>query len=683
MMDDQSNTNQIVSQKGSDLSTAGGEIQISNGNNDKAEVETNKLMEVDVENRGQKRQLEVTIAPPAKRKKKNRGPSQPKNALMQLNELKPGLKYTFESLEGTGHNTCFQVSVEVNGQKFYGKGKSKQLAKHAAAQAALASFVQFKDTARAVQAMNRTLTYADFTDDALEDGTIFNKFEKQDDTAHDQLVVHDSSGQTSPLEYVKKASKAVSEADKKNPVMLLNELHPGIQFTLIRENPMVPSMRFTMGVSVQEEKFEGSGSSKKQAKAAAAKAVLSSMYGISYAMSYPILSPEQGGTYDFQFLPAAIADKIASQVHAKFNEIISDKKDYVKWKVLAGIAMTTDDEMSDVQVITVTTGTKCINGEHISMNGVTLNDCHAEVIARRCLKDFLYRQLELVARGEIEKSVLEAKQGGGYRVKPIIKFHLFISTSPCGDARIFSPHEILDDIVEDKHPNRKARGLLRTKIEAGEGTIPVKSTETVQTWDGIIQGQQRLLTMSCSDKVASWVILGMQGALLRHFLEPVYLESIILGSLFHPSHFYRAICGRLEGSLGPLSSPYCFFKPKLSSTSSQETRQPFKSPNHSVNWTLGELLPEVVKSETGKTELGQVSRLSKRSFFTRFLSLYGKLSLDIKQNDGFKPHLYSDTKAIVKDYQTVKNQMCKAFQDAGLGTWIKKPVEQDQFEVVF
>lgn len=657
--------------------TGSEEVWISNGTSDKVDVETTQLMECDVEKRGQKRQQEVIIAPRAKRKKKSHGPSQPKNALMQLNELKPGLKYTFESLEGTGHNTCFQVSVEVNSQKFYGKGKSKQLAKHAAAQAALTSFVQFKDTARAVQAMNRTLTYADFTDDPLDDGTIFNKFEKQDNTAHD------STEQTNPLEYVKKASKAVSEADKKNPVMLLNELHPGIQFTLIRENIMVPSMRFTMEVSVQDIKFEGSGSSKKQAKAAAAKSVLSSLYGISYAMSYPILSPEQGGNYDFQFLPAVIADKIASQVHAKFTEVISYKKDYVKWKVLAGIALTTDDEMNDIQVITVTTGTKCINGEHISMNGVTLNDCHAEVIARRCLKDFLYGQLELVARGEIEKTILEAKQGGGYRVKPVVKFHLFISTSPCGDARIFSPHEVLDDLVEDKHPNRKARGLLRTKIEAGEGTIPVKNTETVQTWDGIIQGQQRLLTMSCSDKVASWVILGMQGALLRHFLEPVYLESIILGSLFHPSHFYRAICGRLEGSIAPFSSPYCFSKPKLSSTSSQETRQPFKSPNHSVNWTVGELFPEVIKSETGKTDVGQMSRLSKRSFFARFISLYGKLSLDIKQNDGFKPHLYSESKAIVKDYQTIKNQMCKAFQDAGLGTWIKKPVEQDQFELVF
>lgn len=163
---------------------------------------------------------------------------------------------------------------------------------------------------------------------------------------------------------------------------------------------------------------------------------------------------------------------------------------------------------------------------------------------------------------------------------------MYINTAPCGDARIFSPHEEEANLGIDKHPNRKARGILRTKIESGEGTIPVKSSDGIQTWDGIIQGQ-RLLTMACSDKICRWNVLGMQGALLSSIIQPVYLHSIVLGSLLHPTHLYRAVCGRIENSIQGLPPPYRLNQPKFALVTSAETRNPVKPPNFGITWTIG------------------------------------------------------------------------------------------------
>lgn len=53
-------------------------------------------------------------------------------------------------------------------------------------------------------------------------------------------------------------------------------------------------------------------------------------------------------------------------------------------------------DLRSAQVVSLATGTKCLDSDKVSDLVGTLSDLHAEVISRRALVRFLYAQLELL-----------------------------------------------------------------------------------------------------------------------------------------------------------------------------------------------------------------------------------------------------------------------------------------------
>ncbi|CAB1317581.1 unnamed protein product [Coregonus sp. 'balchen'] len=443
----------------------------------------------------------------------------------------------------------FAVGVEVNGLRFEGRGPTKKKAKMRAAELALRSFIQFPNAPQAHITMGNlnfinTTAPTDFTSDQadLVPDTLFKEFEPE--VQEDQILYHRTGGKELQFEeppaqgqlhrtvekgqellssicnhgrLVRLTLDLMSSANQKRqrigssivrelrPVALLNELRPGLRYVCLTENVRGRPIRsFVMAVRVDGRVFEGCGRSQRLAKAQAAASALQDLFNIKY---------------------------IFHLVREKYSE-------------LADCCCTTSQshrrfDLRRAQVVSLGTGTKCISGEFVSDQGRAVNDCHAE-------------------------SIFVRDKESGYRLRDGILFHMYVSSSPCGDARLNCPYEITATHHSGYRFVRKLRCHLRMKMEGGEGTLPVSARRANQKWDRGLS-REPPVTMSCTDKIA----------------------SLTVGSLCHTGHLGRTMARRM-GHIAPLPSSYRRNRLLLGCLSSSEGLQPGKSRNFSVNWSAGD-----------------------------------------------------------------------------------------------
>ncbi|XP_036778222.2 double-stranded RNA-specific adenosine deaminase isoform X4 [Manis pentadactyla] len=380
-------------------------------------------------------------------------------------------------------------------------------------------------------------------------------------------------------------------------------------------------------------------------------------------------------------------DQVAMLSHRCFNALTNSfQPSLLGRKILAAIIMKKDSEDLGV-VVSLGTGNRCVKGDSLSLKGETVNDCHAEIISRRGFIRFLYSELMKYNPQTAKDSIFEPAKGGEkLQIKKTVSFHLYISTAPCGDGALFdkSCSDRAVESTDSRHypvfENPK-QGKLRTKVENGEGTIPVESSDIVPTWDGIRLGE-RLRTMSCSDKILRWNVLGLQGALLTHFLQPVYLKSVTLGYLFSQGHLTRAICCRVtrDGNAfeDGLRHPFIVNHPKVGRVSVYDSkRQSGKTKETSVNWCLADGYDLEILDGTRGTVDGprnELSRVSKKNIFLLFKKLCSfRCRRDLLRLS------YGEAKKAARDYETAKNYFKKSLKDMGYGNWISKPQEEKNF----
>ncbi|KAG9263272.1 spermatid perinuclear RNA-binding protein-like [Astyanax mexicanus] len=188
--------------------------------------------------------------------------NQPMNALMRLNQIRPGLQYKLLSQSGPVHAPVFTMSVDVDGTVYEASGSSKKTAKlHVAV--------------KVLQAMGYPTGFDTDLDSMSAD-------EKSDSEGKSETSTHScnntphSTDSSNTLEV--RTQGPILTASGKNPVMELNEKRRGLKYELISESGGSHDKRFVMEVEVDGQKFRGAGPNKKVAKASAALAALEKLF---------------------------------------------------------------------------------------------------------------------------------------------------------------------------------------------------------------------------------------------------------------------------------------------------------------------------------------------------------------------------------------------------------------------
>ncbi|XP_023602452.1 interleukin enhancer-binding factor 3 isoform X6 [Myotis lucifugus] len=207
---------------------------------------------------------------PSKKKKKiqkkeeKAEPPQAMNALMRLNQLKPGLQYKLVSQAGPVHAPIFTMSVEVDGSSFEASGPSKKTAKlHVAVKVlqdmGLPTGAEGRDSSKGEDSAEET--------------------EAKPAVMAPPPVVEAASTPTAAFTADPTTEQGpILTKHGKNPVMELNEKRRGLKYELISETGGSHDKRFVMEVEVDGQKFQGAGSNKKVAKAHAALAALEKLF---------------------------------------------------------------------------------------------------------------------------------------------------------------------------------------------------------------------------------------------------------------------------------------------------------------------------------------------------------------------------------------------------------------------
>ncbi|CRL04288.1 CLUMA_CG017386, isoform A [Clunio marinus] len=350
-----------------------------------------------------------------------------------------------------------------------------------------------------------------------------------------------------------------------------------------------------------------------------------------------------------------LANKISELCLSFYDRLPSAKRSLKsnEWTIYSAIVMESDDRK--LEVVSCGTGTKCIGSMMLSEFGDILNDSHAEVICRRAFIRYLLFQIR-ASKASDRQSIFQFDEKTMKFKLMNVKFHMFTTSSPCGDASIYSTN---DNQSENEEP--EAKKVKMSELPNGFTGAKLLFYEDVEDVMAQTEGKIRIkpgkgdrtMSLSCSDKIARWNMMGIQGCLLSSIVDPIYLNSVILadGTSFNQTAMERALYRRFSDADKFLNHPFKLHRPTIL-VANNKLKFPFcRNDTDRVNPSANSIIYSRIDESERPIEVGVSGKrqgvtkkqmqtrkahlkISKIEIFTEYLNI-------LNEFPELKSHLYS------------------------------------------